>query len=55
MRIFFGIYMVLVASMFWYVGIVCIRKKRAPAAGVLGILIGVCGLFLGALVLSGVI
>lgn len=55
MRVLHSIYMVLVASMFFYVGTVCIRKKHAPAAGVLGILMGLLALFLGAIVLAGVI
>lgn len=55
MKVFFGIYMVLVVSMFFYVGIVCIRKRHAPASGVVGLIFGAVGLYLAAAVLAGVI
>ncbi|MEG2175291.1 MAG: hypothetical protein RRY97_00340 [Oscillibacter sp.] len=55
MKVLFGIYMILVVSMFAYVGIVCIRKRHAPASGVVGLIFGGLGLYLAAAVLAGVI
>lgn len=55
MKILFGIYMALVVAIFWYVGIVCIRKRHAPASGILGLAFGGLGLYLAAAVIAGVI
>lgn len=55
MKVLFGIYMVLVVSMFFYVGIVCIRKRHAPASGAIGLIFGLLGLYLAAAVLAVVI